>query len=166
MNQYIRYINSSTLTGLKKKLLTPVLLLFCHTVFAQTIDSIYFNLYTDSLKKGTYNYINIVGKLSNGKYRPLDSTQLIFSSSYGKFYGNSLWLPFDADIEKVDITVKNRKKPLQVLYQTIYIKKAADTVKLKTEDEIMDTPPKRASNKKHWHRNGDSEIERKTTPGL
>lgn len=149
MNQYIRYINSSTLTGLKKKLLTPVLLLFCHTVFAQAIDSIYFNLYTDSLKKGTYNYINIVGKLSNGKYRPLDSTQLIFSSSYGKFYGNSLWLPFDADIEKVDITVKNRKKPLQVLHQTIYIKKAADTVKLKTEDEIMDTPPKRARNKKH-----------------
>ena len=114
---------------------------------AQTIESFQFNLYTDSLKKGTYNYINIVGKLSNGKYRPLDSTQLIFSSSYGKFYGNSLWLPFDADIEKVDITVKNRKK--QVLHQTIYIKKAADTVKLKTEDEIMDTPPKRARNKKH-----------------
>ena len=73
--------------------------------FGQKIDSIYFNLYTDSLKKGTYNYINVEGRLSNGNIRPLDSTQLIFTASAGKFFGNSLWLPFETKEEKVNITV-------------------------------------------------------------
>ncbi|MCC7515066.1 MAG: hypothetical protein IT212_10300 [Bacteroidia bacterium] len=105
------------------------------------MDSIYFNLYTDSLKKGTYNYINVVGKLSNGNYRPLDSTQLLFSASYGKFFGNSLWIPFETEVEKVEIKVKTRHEPLQTLYRTIYIKKKADDEKLKTADEIMSEPP-------------------------
>ena len=132
-----------TTTGLKKTLLIPVLLFFCSTAFAQKVDSIYFNLYTDSLKKGTYNYINVIGKLSNGSYRPMDSTQLIFTSSYGKFHGNSLLLPFEPTVEKVDITVKARQNPSQTLYRTIYIKKKADDEKLKTVDEIMAEPPKR-----------------------
>ena len=127
---------------LKKIGLIPFLFSFCSIAFAQKVDSIYFNLYTDSLKKGTYNYINVIGKLSNGHFRPLDSTQLIFSSSYGKFYGNSLWLPFEPAAEKVEITVKTRQNPSQVLYRTIYIKKAADDAKLKTVDEIMAEPPK------------------------
>lgn len=113
----------------------------CVGVSAQKVDSIYFNLYTDSLKKGTYNYINVVGKLSNGNYRPLDSTQLLFSASYGKFFGNSLWIPFETEVEKVEIKVKTRHEPLQTLYRTIYIKKKADDEKLKTADEIMSEPP-------------------------
>lgn len=133
---------------MKKILLIPALLFFCSTAFAQKIDSIYFNLYTDSLKKGTYNYINVIGKLSNGSFRPMDSTQLIFTSSYGKFYGNSLWLPFESTVEKVDITVKARQNPLQILYRTIYIKKKADDEKLKTIDEIMGEPPKRTKRRK------------------
>ncbi len=134
---------------MKKTLLIPALLFFCSTVFAQKIDSIYFNLYTDSLKKGTYNYINVIGKLSNGRFRPMDSTQLIFTSSYGKFYGNSLWLPFEPTVEKVDITVKARQNPSQILYRTIYIKKKADDEKLKTVDEIMAEPPKRGKRRKN-----------------
>lgn len=113
----------------------------CVGVSAQKVDSIYFNLYTDSLKKGTYNYINVVGKLSNGNYRPFDSTQLLFSASYGKFFGNSLWIPFETEVEKVEIKVKTRHEPLQTLYRTIYIKKKADDEKLKTADEIMSEPP-------------------------
>jgi len=118
------------------------------TVLAQKADSIYFNLYTDSLKKGTYNYINVEGKLSNGSIRPLDSTQLIFAASYGKFSGNSLWLPFDATVEKVDITVKMRKNPSRVIYRTIYIKKKADDEKLKTVEEIMAEKPNPAKKRK------------------
>ena len=128
---------------LKKGLPIPVLLLLYCSVFAQKIDSIYFNLYTDSLKKGTYNYINIIGKLSNGSFRPLDSTQVIFASSYGKFHGNSLWLPFEPAVEKVDITVTSKQEPAQILRHTIYIKKAEDNKNLKTVDEIMAEPPKR-----------------------
>lgn len=116
----------------------------CVGASAQKVDSIYFNLYTDSLKKGTYNYINVVGKLSNGNYRPLDSTQLLFSASYGKFFGNSLWIPFETEVEKVDIKVKTRHEPLQTLFRTIYIKKKADDEKLKTADEIMSEPPNKA----------------------
>ena len=134
---------------MKKTFLIPALLFFCSTVFAQKTDSIYFNLYTDSLKKGTYNYINVIGKLSNGSFRPMDSTQLIFTSSYGKFYGNSLWLPFEPTVEKVDITVKARQNPSQTLYRTIYIKKKADDEKLKTMDEIMAEPPKRGKREKN-----------------
>lgn len=134
---------------MKKALLIPVLLLLFTTLFAQKIDSIYFNLYTDSLKKGTYNYINVIGKLSNGNFRPMDSTQLIFTSSYGKFYGNSLWLPFEPTVEKVDITVKARQNPSQILYRTIDIKKKADDEKLKTVDEIMAEPPKRVKRRKN-----------------
>ena len=52
---------------------------------AQKIDSIYVNLYTDSLKKGTYNYINIDGRLQNGRYIPLDSTSLSFHQFCGAF---------------------------------------------------------------------------------
>ena len=134
---------------MKKTFLIPALLFFCSAVFAQKTDSIYFNLYTDSLKKGTYNYINVIGKLSNGNFRPMDSTQLIFTSSYGKFYGNSLWLPFEPTVEKVDITVKARQNPSQTLYRTIYIKKKADDEKLKTMDEIMAEPPKRGKRGKN-----------------
>ena len=134
---------------MKKALLIPVLLLLFTTLFAQKVDSIYFNLYTDSLKKGTYNYINVIGKLSNGNFRPMDSTQLIFTSSYGKFYGNSLWLPFEPTVENVDITLNASQNPSQILYRTIYIKKKADDEKLKTVDEILAEPPKRGKRRKN-----------------
>ena len=103
---------------------------------SQSIENIYVNLYTDSLKKGTFNYINIDGKLANGKYLPLDSTQLVFWSSAGNFTGNSLWIDRDYPADKVDIKVTLRKKPTVVKQFTIYIKKQPDP-ELKTMDEIM-----------------------------
>ncbi|MGN6493352.1 MAG: hypothetical protein ACTHLE_15230 [Agriterribacter sp.] len=125
---------------MKKTILILVVISFPAILFAQKVDSIYFNLYTDSLKKGTYNYINVEGKLSDGKIRPLDSSQLVFASSYGKFSGNSLWLPFETKEEKINITVKNRQNPSQVIYRTIFIKKKTDDGPLKTVDEIMANP--------------------------
>ena len=104
---------------------------------AQKIDSIYVNLYTDSLKKGTFNYINIDGHLSNGKYLPLDSTDLIFHTSEGKFYGNSLWIDRDITAEKVNIRVTLRKNPVLHREFTVYIKKKPDP-QLKTKEELMD----------------------------
>jgi len=103
---------------------------------AQKVESIYVNLYTDSLKKGTFNYINIDGKLSNGKYLPLDSTSLIFSSSAGKFSGNSLWIDRDFTSQKVDIKVQLRSDPTLVKQFSIYVKQKPDP-ELKTMDEIM-----------------------------
>ena len=94
------------------------------------------NLYTDSLKKGTYNYINIDGRLSNGKYLPLDSTQLIFKSSYGKFYGNSLLVDKDCKEEKVSITVTMKTDPSLHKEFVMYIKKKEDG-KLPTIEEVL-----------------------------
>lgn len=104
---------------------------------AQKIDSIYVHLYTDSLKKGTYNYINIDGKLSNGRYLPLDTTDITFSSNDGKFYGNALYLPPDFSKEKVNIKAVLKSNPALFKQFDIYIKKIPDPQKLKTMDEIL-----------------------------
>jgi hypothetical protein len=113
------------------------LLLFCCTkAHAQRIESMEVNLYTDSLKKGTYNYINVDGKLSNGRYRPLDSTQVDFQASSGIFYGNSLYLPFDSPVDSVRITVRLKGTDQQKAF-TLYTKKAPDPT-LPSEAEMLD----------------------------
>ena len=119
-----------------KKYLLSLFILSSLFAKAQKVESIYVNLYSDSLKKGTYNYINIDGQLSNGKYLPLDSTHLIFWSSAGKFSGNSLWIDSDIAVKQVDIKVRMRNNPAVVKEFTIYIKQQPDP-DLKTMDEIM-----------------------------
>ena len=101
---------------------------------AQKIESLHVDLYTDSLKKGTYNYINIDGKLPNGRYLPLDSTHLIFRASAGRFSGNSLWIDPDFAAEKIDIKVTLRSNPALFKEFTVYIKRNPDP-ELKTMDE-------------------------------
>ena len=101
------------------------------------MESIYVDLYTDSLKKGTYNYINIDGKLSSGKFIPLDSADIIFTSSDGKFSGNSLWLNRDFNKDKVSIKAVLKSNPALYKEFTMYIKKKPDDEKLKTMDELM-----------------------------
>jgi hypothetical protein len=113
------------------------LLLVSTFVKAQEIENIYVNLYTDSLKKGTYNYINIDGKLANGNYLPLDSTNIIFTSSDGKFFGNSLWIDPKFSKDKVTIKAALRSNPQVCKQFDIYIKKIPNPDKLKSVDEIM-----------------------------
>jgi len=127
---------SSQTLSLKAFLLFFVLL-FSVLAKAQKVESIYVNLYTDSLKKGTYNYINIDGKLSSGRFIPLDSTDIIFTSSDGKFSGNSLWLDRNFNKDKVSIKAVLRSNPALYKEFTIYIKKKPDDEKLKTMDELM-----------------------------
>ena len=130
------FFHSLHKTNQLKKYLLFLFILFAQFTKAQQVESIYVNLYTDSLKKGTLNYINIDGKLSNGKYLPLDSTHLIFWSSAGKFSGNSLWIDRDFAAAKVDIRVSLRKNPALVKEFSIYVKQKPDP-ELKTLDEIM-----------------------------
>lgn len=122
---------------MKKNILVVFLFAFFGTK-AQKIDSIFVNLYTDSLKKGTYNYINVDGLYSNGTYLPLDSTDLIFTSSHGKFYGNSLWLDRDFREEKVKIKVVMRENNLMCKEFIMYVKKKEDDEKLMTNEEILE----------------------------
>ncbi len=105
---------------------------------AQKIESIYFHLYTDSLKKGVYNYINVDGKLSNGRYLPLTAKQITFSSNGGIWDGNSLIIDssFNGDFVEVKAVLKENPGMLKTI--TIYIKKKPDDTVLKTEKQILD----------------------------
>lgn len=121
-----------------KKILFVLLLFSFAAAKAQMVDSIYVNLYTDSLKKGTYNYINIDGLLSNGKYIPLDSNHLVFRSSYGKFYGNSLLIDRDCRLEKITIDVTMKKNPSLHKEFVMFLKKNNDNEKLPTSRDVFD----------------------------
>ena len=120
-----------------KKSLFFVFILGCSFAKAQKIDSIFVNLYTDSLKKGTYNYINIDGHLSNGRWLPLDSSHLTFTASAGKFFGNNLWISNDFNGDKVSIQVVLRKNPAMHREFDMFIKRKPDDEKLKSVEEIM-----------------------------
>src|ERR1700710_2522193 len=76
---------------------------FCN---AQKIDSIYFHLYTDSLKKGFYNYINVDGKTSDGRWMPLSSNEIVFvvDDDRLRFQNNDLFI--DSAYKKETVTVK------------------------------------------------------------
>lgn len=115
---------------------------------AQKVDSLFFNLYTDSLKKGTYNYINVDGKLSNGQWLPLTDKHLLFSSNAGKFEGNSLFIDTSCKEEKIIIKVVLKSNSTVWKETTIHIKKSISTERLKTVDELLNTPPRRNKSKK------------------
>ena len=123
-----------------KIILSLCLLTFSSLAKAQKIDSIYVDLYTDSLKEGEYNYININGKLSNGSYLPLDTAEIIFSSNYGRFFGNSLYIDPDFSKEKVNIKAVLKSNPGIYKQFDIWIKKIPNPAKLKTLDEILKDP--------------------------
>lgn len=107
------------------------------SVNAQKVDSIYFHLYTDSLKKGTHNYINVDGKLSNGKWKPLTGKEISFSASYGIFEGNELILPSECTEEKVLVKAVLKDQPLIWKEVTVWIKIKPDDEKLPTKDEVI-----------------------------
>ena len=136
MAQFFRSYGQIQLLHLKRILLAA-LMFSSLAVKAQKIESIYVNLYTDSLKKGTYNYINIDGLLSNGRYMPLDSSHIQFSCSAGKFYGNTLWLDRDCTEEKISIKAVLRSDPSLYKEFVIFVKKKENDEKLRTAEEII-----------------------------
>lgn len=115
---------------------------------AQQVDSICFHLYTDSLKKGTYNYINVDGKLSNGRWLPMTAKEITFSSSDGRFEGNSLFLERDFAKEFVTVKAVLKENPSMTKEVTIYIKKKEDNELLKTTDEILQGSQNRGKGKR------------------
>lgn len=116
---------------------------------AQKIDSIYFHLYTDSLKKGVHNYINVDGKLSDGRWLPLTDKEIEFTSSFGIFENNDLVLPADCKEEKIKIKAvlkSNRSLSKEI---TIWVKKKPDDERLPTESEIWNNGNPRKSSRKN-----------------
>jgi hypothetical protein len=105
---------------------------------AQKVDSIYFNLYTDSLKKGTFNYINVDGKLSDGRWLPLTAKEIVFTASGGAFTGNSLFIDTTFKDPKVTIKAALKANPAVFKEVTIYVKTTINDEKLKTAEELME----------------------------
>ena len=134
---------------MRKRIVTLALLVFGALVGrAQSVDSIFFHLYTDSLKKGVHNYINVDGKLSDGQWRPLTAKEINFTSSYGKFDGNSLII--DSSFKGETVTVKAVMKNNPALWRevTIYIKKVDIPERLKTVDEVLNRPSSERSERR------------------
>lgn len=102
--------NNSSLRHFPRKAYTffiwACIMAFCACGFSQKADSIFFNPYTDSLKKGTFNYINVEGRLPNGRFIPMTSRDIEFSSSTGKFEGNSLFIGFEIPDDRIRITAR------------------------------------------------------------
>jgi len=127
-------------------------MIIASAVSAQKVDSIYFHLYTDSLKKGFYNYINVDGKLSDGTWAPLDSTQVLFISDAGFFKGNDLFIDSSYKAETVRVKAVLKSNPSVHKEVVIHIRKRGFTEPLKTNEEIMDEI--RRSSAKSKHKNG------------
>lgn len=121
-----------------KNLLFILLALVSFTASAQKIDSIYFNLYTDSLKKGVHNYINVDGRNSTGSFLPLMTNDVAFSSTSGKWEGNSLIFEREFKIDLVTITAWLKEQPAIKKSVTVYLKKLEIEPSLKTEKELLE----------------------------
>ena len=101
------------------------------------------DLYTDSLKKGRHNYINVDGKLSNGQWQPLSSKEIQFSANIGAFEGNDLVLPVDMKPEKVTVKAVLKNNPAVWRETTIWIKTLPEPEKLPTNEDILKKPNKK-----------------------
>ena len=135
---------------MRKILVVLSFIISANAVSAQKVDSIYFNLYTDSLKKGFYNYINVDGKLSNGQWSPLDSSHILFLSDAGFFKGNDLFIDssYKGDYVKVKAVLKSN--PSVWKETVIHIRKRGFDEPLKTNEEILNEM--RQKNKKSKNR--------------
>jgi hypothetical protein len=115
---------------------------------AQKVDSIYFHPYTDSLKKGTYNYINVDGKLSDGRWLPMTAREVDLTSSAGTFSGNSLFVDSTFKGQKITIKAVLKENPHIWRELTLYIKTTISNERLKTTDELIEEWKRKANEKK------------------
>lgn len=129
-------------------IISLVMVTTAQKVVAQKVDTLFFNLYTDSLKKGTYNYINVDGKFSDGRFLPLTEKELCFTTTAGKFKGNSLFIDTAFKESKVVVKAALKSNPSIFKEITIYIKQVESMERLRTVEEILNTPGKKSSRDK------------------
>lgn len=125
---------------MKKILLPLVLLVLGNMASAQKIDSIYFHLYTDSLKKGFYNYINVDGKTADGRWLPLTAEEIIFSTaddSTLRFTNNDLFIDSAYTRETVTVKAVLKSNPRVWKEVTIHIRKRGFDEPLMTNEQVL-----------------------------
>ena len=114
---------------------------------AQKVDSIYFHLYTDSLKKGQHNYINVDAKMSDGRWLPMTAKEISLTSSHGSFDGNDLFIPRDFKEAKVTVKAILKGNPKLQIEKTIWIKTLPDPDSLPTKDDMLNKPKEKTRNR-------------------
>jgi hypothetical protein len=111
---------------MKKIILFAVLTIAFSGLYAQKVDSIYFHLYTDSLKKGQHNYINVDGKTPEGRWLPMTAKDIDFSCTSARFEGNELVIPENFSEKKVTVKAVLKSNPAIWIERTIWIKQKPD----------------------------------------
>lgn len=142
-----------------KKYLLLLLLLTNSGLFAQKVDSIAFHLYTDSLKKGVHNYINVDGKQSNGRWLPLTAKEISFTTSAGYFEGCNLLVPANYSGENIVINASLKSNPALFIRTTIWIKRLPDPQTLPTVDELNKKVIQTDSSEKKSKRNKNNKTQ-------
>jgi hypothetical protein len=122
---------------MRKLALLLFILASYHISSAQKVEAIYFNLYTDSLKKGFYNYINVDGKLSDGKWKPLGPDEVILTSNTGRFEGNDLFIDSSYKHDSVVVKAVLKNNPSVWKEVTIYLRKRGFTEPLPSNEDIL-----------------------------
>ncbi len=120
-----------------KRSLLFMLLLSSLALKAQKVDSIFFNLYTDSLKKGSWNYINVDALLDNGKYIPLNHEDLIINTTGGTVKGSSIWLEWDFKQAFITVEVMLKVEPSVKRSMTIWVKKQDLQMNAPVQDSLL-----------------------------
>ncbi len=120
-----------------KYFILSILTAFSIGAKAQQIESIAFHLYTDSLKKGVHNYINVDARLTNGKYLPLSNKEIKFWCNTGHWEGNDLIIDSFYKGDSVVIKATMKEKPTLSATITVYIKKSTYEGKLFKEEELF-----------------------------
>lgn len=88
------------------------------------LDSIRFNHYADSLKRGFHYYLNVEGIYSSGKIFPLDTSALNFEVSEGKLLGQDLLINNnETSIQSVNATATYKNDERLKALTTIPVKK-------------------------------------------
>jgi D-alanyl-D-alanine carboxypeptidase len=104
---------------------------------AQSPDSIFFNLYTDSLKKGAWNYINVEGRITHGKIVPLSARSIVLKASTGKVEDMSVWLDWNTTADTVVVEVSLKTNPAVTAKTIIWIKKYDPQLDVQQTDSLL-----------------------------
>jgi len=111
-----------------------LLVLLCSTLIAcdavaqhsPQVRRIYFNLYTDSIKTVLNYYVNVEAELSNGRFRPMDTSMVEIRADQGHMSGNEWVAPRNIGFDRVRFTVNLKTDPALRDEVTVYLKRAID----------------------------------------
>lgn len=90
------------------------------------VRRIFFNPYTDSIKTVLNFYVNVDAELSDGGYRPMDTSMIELRADHGRMQGNEWIAPRQIDFDRVRFTASLKRDPAVRDEVTIFLKRAID----------------------------------------